>query len=68
MTESHGAVITEIRGEVTDADGKPVMTSVVTVLGEAATDAEADEVSAQIAAARDAAIAKMIAGQTSSTS
>jgi uncharacterized hydantoinase/oxoprolinase family protein len=65
VTESHGAVVTEIRGEVTDADGKPVLTSVVTVMGEAATDTEADEVSAQIAAARDAAIAKMIAGQRS---
>ena len=68
MIESHGAIVTEIRGEVTDADGKPVITSIVTVLGEAATDTEADEVSAQIAAARDAAIAKMIAGQTSSRS
>jgi hypothetical protein len=37
------------------------------VLGEATSDTEADEVSAQIAAARDAAIAKMIAGQSSST-
>jgi acyl-CoA thioesterase FadM len=65
VTESHGAVVTEIRGEVTDADGEPVLTSVVTVMGEAATDTEADEVSAQIVAARDAAVAKMIAGQTS---
>jgi acyl dehydratase len=68
VIESHGAIVTEIRGEVTDADGKPVITSIVTVLGEAATDTEADEVSTQIAAARDAAIAKMIAGQTSSRS
>jgi hypothetical protein len=37
-------------------------------MGEAASDTEADEVSAQIAAARDAAIAKMIAKQTSSKS
>lgn len=65
VTESHGAVVTEVRGEVTDEDGKPVLTSVVTVMGEAATDTEADEVTAQIAAARDAAIAKMIAGQSS---
>jgi acyl dehydratase len=65
VIESHGAIVTEIRGEVTDADGKPVITSIVTVLGEAATDTEADEVSTQIAAARDAAIAEMIAGQTS---
>jgi acyl dehydratase len=68
VIESHGAILTEIRGEVTDADGKPVITSIVTVLGEAASDTEADEVSAQIAAARDATIAKMIAGQTSSRS
>src|SRR5690349_20469104 len=65
VTESHGAILTEIRGEVTDADGQPVLTSVVTVMGEAQSDSEADEVSAQIAAARDAAIAKMVAGQSS---
>jgi hypothetical protein len=65
VTESHGAVVSEIRGEVTDAEGKPVITSVVTVLGEAAHPDEADEISAQIAATRDAAIAKMIAGQSS---
>ena len=65
VTESHGAVVSEIRGEVTDADGKPVITSIVTMMGEAATDTEADEVSARIAAARDAVIAKMIAGQSS---
>jgi acyl dehydratase len=68
VTESHGAVLTEIRGEVTDAEGKPVLTSVVTVMGEAQSDTEADEVAAQIAAARDAAIAKMIAGQSSKES
>jgi len=65
VTESHGAILTEVRGEVTDAEGKPVLTSIVTVMGEAATDTEADEVSAQIAAARDAAVARMIAKQTS---
>ena len=64
VIESHGAILTEIRGELTDAEGKPVITSVVTVMGEAASDTEADEVSAKIAAARDAAIAKMIAGQS----
>jgi acyl dehydratase len=68
VTESHGAIVTEVRGEVTDADGKPVLTSVVTVMGEAQSDTEADEVSERIAAARDAAIAKMIAGQSSSQS
>ena len=64
VTESHGAVLTEVRGEVTDGDGKPVITSIVTILGEAE-QGEANEVTAQIAAARDAAIAKMVAGQSS---
>lgn len=36
------------------------MTSIVTMLGEAQSDDEAGEVSAQIAAARDAAIAKWL--------
>jgi acyl dehydratase len=65
VIEAHGTVVTEIRGEVTDADGKPVITSVVTVLGEADSPDEADEVSARIAARRDEAIAKMVAGQSS---
>jgi acyl dehydratase len=68
VTESHGAVVTEVRGEVTDADGKPVLTSVVTVMGEAQSDSEADEVSARIAARRDEAIAKMVAKQSSKSS
>ena len=65
VIESHGAVVSEIRGEVTDAEGKPVITSVVTVIGEAETPDEADDVTARIAARRDAAIAKMVAGQSS---
>ncbi|OBA88060.1 hypothetical protein A5662_25485 [Mycobacteriaceae bacterium 1482268.1] len=65
LIESHGTVVAEIRGEASDADGKPVITSVVTVIGEAAYDEEADEVSAAIKERRDAAIAKMIAGQSS---
>jgi acyl dehydratase len=68
VTESHGAVVTEIRGEVTDANGKPVLTSIVTVMGEAASDTEAEEVTAQIAAARDAALSKFVAGQSSKKS
>ena len=61
VIESHGAVITEVRGEVTDGDGNPVLTSVVTLFGESSnSDAE---VTAQIAAARDAAMARMVAGQ-----
>jgi meromycolic acid (3R)-3-hydroxyacyl-[acyl-carrier protein] dehydratase HadD len=65
VIESHGTVISEIRGEVSDAAGERVLTSVVTVIGEAAHDDEADEVTAQIAAARDAALAKFVAGQSS---
>ncbi|MGH3677884.1 MAG: FAS1-like dehydratase domain-containing protein [Mycobacterium sp.] len=65
VIEAHGTVVSEIRGEVSDDDGEPVITSIVTVIGEAAHDDEADEVSATIAARRDAAIAKMIAGQSS---
>jgi acyl dehydratase len=68
VMESHGAILTEIRGEVTDAEGKPVITSVVTVMGEAQSDSEADEVSARIAAARDEAIAKMVAKQSNKQS
>lgn len=63
VIESHGAVLTEVRGEVTDDDGNPVLTSTVTILGEASASEETDEITAQIAAARDAAIAKMVAGQ-----
>ncbi len=63
VIESHGTVISEIRTEVTDDDGEPILTTVVTMLGEAQSDSEASEVSAQIAAARDAAIAKMVANQ-----
>ena len=65
VIESHGTVICEVRAEVSDGAGEPVATSIVTMLGEAAHPDEADEVSSQIAAARDAAIAKMIAGQRS---
>jgi hypothetical protein len=50
VLESHGAVITEIRSEVTDAEGNPVVTSVVTMLGEAAyQDAGTEETVAAIA-------------------
>lgn len=56
VIESHRTVISEIRGEVTDAEGKPVITSIVTMIGEAATDSEAGEVISSIATARDAAL------------
>ena len=48
VIESHGTVIAELRGEVSDADGNPVITSIMTVIGEAAPKDEADEVVAAI--------------------
>ncbi|MGA5461771.1 FAS1-like dehydratase domain-containing protein [Mycobacterium sp. NPDC050041] len=66
VIEAHGTVVTEVRGEVSDERGEPVLTSVVTVIGEASHEGEADEVSATIKARRDEAIAKMVAGQRSS--
>ncbi|OBF28678.1 MaoC family dehydratase N-terminal domain-containing protein [Mycobacterium sp. ACS4331] len=50
VIESHGTVIAELRAEVTDANGEPVITSVVTMIGEAAHDSETDEQVAAIAA------------------
>ena len=67
VIESHGTVITTIRGEVTDADGEPVVTSIVTMLGEAKSD-EADEVVSTIAARRDAALKSFVAGSKSEDS
>ncbi|MET0455054.1 MAG: MaoC family dehydratase N-terminal domain-containing protein [Mycobacterium sp.] len=64
VIESHGAIITEVRGEVTDDDGNPVLTSIVTLFGESTSSEENEEVTAQIAAGRDAAMKRMIAGQT----
>jgi len=49
VLESHGTVISEMRSEVTDAEGKPVMTTIVTMIGEAA-GAQDDAVVAAIAA------------------
>jgi len=50
VIESHGTVLAEIRSEITDADGKPVITGIVTMLGEAAhQDASAEETVAAIA-------------------
>ena len=62
VIESHGTVISEIRGEVTDEEGNPVVTSVVTMIGEAqAQDEAADDVVSAIAARRDA-LAQFVAG------
>ncbi|QLL08192.1 FAS1-like dehydratase domain-containing protein [Mycobacterium vicinigordonae] len=50
VIQSHGTVLAEIRSEVTDAEGNPVVTSIVTMLGEAARhDAEAEATVAAIA-------------------
>jgi len=49
VLESHGTVITEMRSEVTDADGQPVITTIVTMIGEAA-GAEDNALVAAIAA------------------
>ncbi|WP_059015677.1 MaoC family dehydratase N-terminal domain-containing protein [Mycobacterium sp. M26] len=53
VTESHGTVISELRSEVTDEEGKPVMTTIVTMIGEAEGD---EETNAQIAAIAAAAL------------
>jgi acyl dehydratase len=50
VIQSHGTVLAEIRSEVTDAEGKPILTSVVTMLGEAAShDSDAEATVAAIA-------------------
>ncbi|HEU4362905.1 MAG TPA: MaoC family dehydratase N-terminal domain-containing protein [Mycobacterium sp.] len=56
VIESHGTVISEVRSEVTDADGQPVVTSVVTMLGESIHQ------TAETEAATIAAIASMRGG------
>lgn len=55
VVESHGTVISTLRSEVTDADGKPVMTTIVTMIGEAAGD---EETNAQVAAIAAAALGR----------
>ena len=47
VIQSHGTIISELRSEVTDAEGKPVITTVVTMIGEAISDEHTD---AQVAA------------------
>jgi acyl dehydratase len=49
VLESHGTVISEIRSEISDADGNPVATGVITMLGEA-TGQDADTEAATVAA------------------
>ena len=55
VVESFGAVISTLRTEVTDAEGKPVMTTMVTMFGESA---GAEEDHAQIAAIAAAAMGR----------
>jgi len=51
VVESFGTVISTLRSEITDADGRPVMTTVVTMIGESAGAAEDNAQIAAIAAA-----------------
>lgn len=51
VVESFGAVISTLRTEVTDGDGKPVMTTLVTMFGESAGAEEDNATVAAIAAA-----------------
>lgn len=55
VIESHGTVISELRSEVTDGEGKPVMTTVVTMIGESA---GSEEDNAQVAAIAAAALGR----------
>ncbi|MBI3216161.1 MAG: MaoC family dehydratase N-terminal domain-containing protein [Mycobacterium sp.] len=50
VIQSHGTVIAELRSEVTDGNGEPVLTTVVTMIGEALSDEATDEQVAAIAA------------------
>jgi acyl dehydratase len=47
LVESHGTIISELRSEITDAEGKPVLTTVVTMIGEAVSS---EHTNAQVAA------------------
>lgn len=56
VIESHSTVIAEIRSEVTDGDGGPILTSIVTMLGESSSpDADAEATIAAIASIRGSA-------------
>jgi len=56
VIESHSTVIAEIRSEVTDEDGHPIITSIVTMLGESSNpDANAEATIAAIASIRGSA-------------
>jgi acyl dehydratase len=56
VIESHSTVIAEIRSEVSDRDGNPIVTSIVTMLGESSSpDADAEATIAAIASIRGSA-------------
>jgi acyl dehydratase len=56
VIESHGTVIAEIRSEVTDAEANPIITSIVTMLGESTSpDADPEATIAAIASIRGGA-------------
>jgi acyl dehydratase len=55
VVESFGAIISTLRTEVTDADGNPVMTTLVTMFGESG---GAEEDNAQVAAIAAAALGR----------
>lgn len=55
VVESHGTVISTLRSEVTDANDQPVMTTVITLIGEAA---GSEETNAQVAAIAARALAR----------
>jgi len=49
VIESHGTVLAEIRSEVTDVDGNPIVTSVVTMLGESSNQEDVEATAAAVA-------------------
>jgi len=55
VIESHGAVISTLRTEITDENGEPVVTTLITMLGEAG---GAEEDNAQVAAIAAAALGR----------
>jgi acyl dehydratase len=56
VIESHSTVIAEIRSEVTDGNGGPILTSIVTMLGESSSpDSDAEATIAAIASIRGSA-------------
>jgi len=55
VVQSFGTIISELRTEVTDGDGKPILTAIVTMIGEAE---GAEQTDAQIAAIAARALGK----------